>query len=502
VTALRQELRYGANVEAYVFWSPEGGGLGAHFDDSGAFVIPVAGAKEWRYGATPALPFPPAPVQAVDAADLALLYPWCRLEGPRPDELCRTVLRPGDALYLPAGTWHTASAVDPGGTLAVTVSFSPRPLHRSVAGLLEGRLVPRALWRQTLAPSVGDGAERHAARLDALRGAFHELRATVEAMSFEEFAAACGHDGNPSASPSSEPDLAASVAEDDWLSPTDLIRFAPGEDDDGEPCFVVTSGGGSVTVGLEALGFLEELCRAKGPFRAGVAAAWVGGGGPGGGGGGGRRPGRTFGRCSKGSSSAASCRRPSGLRSIEPEGVVRVRTRFVGRRRGPRRRARRCRARPERTNRNGQPGRAPPKPNGLWARTPRMSPPSSLLVSALLTWAMLVFAALARTRFWTIEGMKAAFGNRDGLGEPSPFAERADRAAKNMAENLPLFAAALLAATMAKVPAPDLAAPCALFVGSRLVYALLYWGGVTYLRTVAWATSLVGLVWIGALAAL
>ncbi len=94
-----------------------------------------------------------------------------------------------------------------------------------------------------------------------------------------------------------------------------------------------------------------------------------------------------------------------------------------------------------------------------------------------------------------------AFGNRDGLGEPSPFAARAERAAKNMAENLPLFAAVLLAASMAKMPERDLAVPCALFVGSRLVYALLYWGGIKYLRTVAWGASLVGLAWIGALAA-
>lgn len=33
------------------------------------------------------------------------------------------------------------------------------------------------------------------------------------------------------------------------------------------------------------------------------------------------------------------------------------------------------------------------------------------------------------------------------------------------------------------------------------IYAFLYWGGVTYVRTVAWAVSLLGIAWIGALAA-
>jgi uncharacterized MAPEG superfamily protein len=126
---------------------------------------------------------------------------------------------------------------------------------------------------------------------------------------------------------------------------------------------------------------------------------------------------------------------------------------------------------------------------------------SALLFVAALTWTMLVVAALARTRFWTLAGLKTAFGNRDELGKPSAFAERADRAAKNMVENLPLFAAVLLAAWMANVPARDLALPCAVFVASRLVYAALYWAGVKYVRTVAWAASLVGLLWLGALAA-
>lgn len=281
VTTLRRELGYCSNVEAYVFWSPPGGGLGLHFDDSGAFVIPTEGAKEWRYGATPALPFPPAPVLLADAADMALLYPWCSLEGPRPDELCRTVLRPGNALYLPAGTWHTASAVDPNGTLAVTLSFSPRPLHRSLAGLLGGRLMPRTRWRGTPAPSQGDGPEAQASRLAPLREAFRELKELVASLTFEEFAAACDPGSLAPAledhAPGAEPDApTASLTKDDWLAPTDLIRFAPGDDDDGEPCFVITSGKQSATIGIEALSFIEGLCQTARPFRAGAAVAWVG----------------------------------------------------------------------------------------------------------------------------------------------------------------------------------------------------------------------------------
>jgi uncharacterized MAPEG superfamily protein len=110
---------------------------------------------------------------------------------------------------------------------------------------------------------------------------------------------------------------------------------------------------------------------------------------------------------------------------------------------------------------------------------------------------MLLVAALARSRGLTPRGFVNALGNRDNLADPSPFAARADRAAKNMLENLALFAVLLLAASMAGVPPGDLAVPCAIFVGARLAYAPLYWAGVKYVRTLAWTVSLVGLAWIG-----
>ena len=89
--------------------------------------------------------------------------------------------------------------------------------------------------------------------------------------------------------------------------------------------------------------------------------------------------------------------------------------------------------------------------------------------------------------------MKVAFGNRDDVPEPTPFAGRAERAARNMVENLALLAALLTAAAWADVPDAELEVPCAIFVYARLVYAPLYWAGVKYLRTAVWMVSLVGL---------
>ena len=105
-----------------------------------------------------------------------------------------------------------------------------------------------------------------------------------------------------------------------------------------------------------------------------------------------------------------------------------------------------------------------------------MTPSISLIISACLTLIMLMVASLARARAWTPEGFKIALGNRDDVPQPSPFA------------------ALLTAAGWADVPDAELLKPCALFVYGRLVYAPLYWAGIKYLRTVAWAVSIGGLI--------
>jgi uncharacterized MAPEG superfamily protein len=127
-----------------------------------------------------------------------------------------------------------------------------------------------------------------------------------------------------------------------------------------------------------------------------------------------------------------------------------------------------------------------------------VSPAASVLVSIALTWVMLLVASLVRARAWSAAGMKIAFGNRDDLPEPSPFAGRADRAARNMLENLVLFVGVLVAAAAASVPSNEIEGACALFVASRLLYAPIYWAGIRYLRTAVWLVSIVAVGLIAA----
>lgn len=117
-----------------------------------------------------------------------------------------------------------------------------------------------------------------------------------------------------------------------------------------------------------------------------------------------------------------------------------------------------------------------------------------LAACALLYWVMVLFAGVMRIRTWTKPGMEVGFGNRDTLPEPSAIAGRSERAARNMLENLVVFATLLLAAWMARVPEQELVFPAQLFFWARLAYFPTYVVGIPYLRTALWAVGAAGMV--------
>lgn len=120
-----------------------------------------------------------------------------------------------------------------------------------------------------------------------------------------------------------------------------------------------------------------------------------------------------------------------------------------------------------------------------------------LLASTMLYWLMLLYASMAHARCWTILGLLLAFSNRDHMPEKGRFVARADRAAKNMGENLLIFAIVVLMAVIVGAPRDKLLLGGRIFFIARLLYWPLYLAGVPYLRTLAWAVALVGVAIIG-----
>src|SRR5580693_3540937 len=123
-----------------------------------------------------------------------------------------------------------------------------------------------------------------------------------------------------------------------------------------------------------------------------------------------------------------------------------------------------------------------------------MSPDLKLLVwSIALTLIQSVIAALATMQQ---VGPLALAGNRENLPPIEGWAGRAQRAHRNMLENIVLFSALVLVAQVAGKANAATALGAELFFWARVIYVPVYLIGIPHLRTLVWAVSVVGLVLI------
>ena len=123
-----------------------------------------------------------------------------------------------------------------------------------------------------------------------------------------------------------------------------------------------------------------------------------------------------------------------------------------------------------------------------------MTPELMYLVwSAVLT---LVLAVIATSGATLEVGLPRLAGNRENMPEMSGWAGRAARAHGNMLENLVLFAILVLTARAANVGNSATLLGAQLFFWARVAHAILYIAGIPWLRTGAWAVSVIGLLLI------
>ena len=123
-----------------------------------------------------------------------------------------------------------------------------------------------------------------------------------------------------------------------------------------------------------------------------------------------------------------------------------------------------------------------------------MTPDLRLLLwsVALAFVQVLVAAATANSQV----GLAALAGNREVLPELTGIAGRAQRAHRNMLENLPLFIALVLIAQVAGRTNGTTLLGAELFFWARLAHAIIYLAGIPWLRTLAWAVSAIGMLLI------
>lgn len=117
----------------------------------------------------------------------------------------------------------------------------------------------------------------------------------------------------------------------------------------------------------------------------------------------------------------------------------------------------------------------------------------------LLAWSVvlaIVHMLIAVQALVSQKGLMTAFGNRENLPELAGWGGRAQRANTNMARNLVLFAAVVLAVMVAGRTNDMTLLGAQLFFWGRVAYAVCYLGGIQYLRTASWLVSIIGIVLI------
>jgi uncharacterized MAPEG superfamily protein len=117
----------------------------------------------------------------------------------------------------------------------------------------------------------------------------------------------------------------------------------------------------------------------------------------------------------------------------------------------------------------------------------------------LLIWSValtLVQAVIAVIGAQLQVGLPMLAGNRENLPVIVGWAGRAQRAHRNMLENLVLFGLLVLVANATGKANATTALGAELFFWARIAYAAIYLAGIPWARTAAWGVSVVGLLLI------
>lgn len=118
----------------------------------------------------------------------------------------------------------------------------------------------------------------------------------------------------------------------------------------------------------------------------------------------------------------------------------------------------------------------------------------------MLAWSAalgLVQVLLAAAFITRQRGLAWNAGPRDAVKPPpTGVAGRLDRASKNFLETFPFFVAAVLAVVVAGASDERTALGAQLYFWARLVYVPLYASGIPYVRSLAWAVAIFGLLMV------
>ena len=277
--AIKRGLNYPDRVAVNANWSPDGAGYGLHFDCHQTFVLQLEGEKRWHFSPAPLLPFPPRSLSFGDRELVTAFrrdYPWARLRAPDESRMIERVLRPGDVLYLPAGTCHRTDAR--GSSLSLTASCWRTSALELLWRDLTSRLARQEGWRRPVPAftRAGSGGSTFPpAAKDFLAARLRDLRTIVNGWTPADLALTFFSSVADADVPASPPDSPTPIRRADRFEvPSPIVCVAAtGAGADGRVHVFAASV--RLSVPSTARPFLQQLARRR-RFRADEALRWSG----------------------------------------------------------------------------------------------------------------------------------------------------------------------------------------------------------------------------------
>lgn len=116
-----------------------------------------------------------------------------------------------------------------------------------------------------------------------------------------------------------------------------------------------------------------------------------------------------------------------------------------------------------------------------------------LVCTVALLFVIIVIQTLLAILQW---GMPKTLGNRDNVPALTGWAARAQRCEDNQVVSLVMFAPLVLATVLLKQADHFSALGSMIYLYARLAYTACYLIGIPVLRTICWAASIVGIVYV------
>jgi hypothetical protein len=274
--AVKLALNYPDRVAVSAYYSPDGSGVGVHFDSHSIFILQIEGEKRWRYSATPVVPFPPRNLPFDDRASFSAENPWARFTMPDEASLEEQVLRPGDVLYMPPGTCHRTYAK--GYSLSLSVVCWRTNFLDLLWQYLVPALRPHAAWRQPV-PVFTErpvrGIPFPAATETFIAARLAELRQLVNGWTPATFASTFFSSVSEFSQPPEAGETPAAVRRADSFEVPHAITCVPAPAESGTGTFHLFAGNRRLSLPLTALPFIERLAGRR-RFTAREALGWGG----------------------------------------------------------------------------------------------------------------------------------------------------------------------------------------------------------------------------------